>query len=85
MAGLGLPVRFGAGVGVGGEDVVEAVGEEGEEAAEGLNDILRGAFASSLLFLGFGDAMPLAGGAIAPFERFIKTFWFARTIAISLF
>ena len=65
MAGLGLPAGFGAGVWVGGEDIVEAVGEEREEVAEELDDVLRGALASSLFFLRFGSAMPLAGFAIA--------------------
>ena len=42
MAGLGLPVRFIAGVGMGGVDIVEAMGPEVEEGAEGFLNVTPG-------------------------------------------
>lgn len=41
MAGLGLPVRFIAGVRMGGVEVIEAVGPEAEELVEGFLDVAR--------------------------------------------
>ena len=62
MSRLGLPLGFSAGVWVWCVDEVEAMGEEGEEVAKGLDDVLRAPFASLL----FSAAWLLGGcrGAI---------------------